>query len=106
MTRLPIPHDDNGTWGSVLNDFLLVEHNADGTLKKGADISQAKTDAASAISSAQTATTNLTNHTSASDPHASASYAIISGGGRRIFVQSSDPGNNAQDGDIWIDTSI
>ena len=33
MTRLPTPGQDDGTWGSVLNDFLSAEHNADGTLK-------------------------------------------------------------------------
>ncbi len=31
--RLPIPGQDDGTWGDILNDFLSVEHNADGTLK-------------------------------------------------------------------------
>lgn len=33
MARLPIPGEDDGTWGNVLNDFLTVEHNSDGTLK-------------------------------------------------------------------------
>ena len=33
MTRLPIPGADNGSWGEILNDFLRVEHNDDGTLK-------------------------------------------------------------------------
>jgi hypothetical protein len=33
MTRLPIPGSDDGTWGQLLNDFLSVEHNNDGTLK-------------------------------------------------------------------------
>lgn len=33
MARLPRPGADNGTWGNILNDFLAVEHNADGTLK-------------------------------------------------------------------------
>lgn len=33
MARLPVPGQDNGTWGTILNDFLSVEHNADGTLK-------------------------------------------------------------------------
>lgn len=33
MTRLPQPGGDTNTWGSVLNDFLSVEHNTDGTLK-------------------------------------------------------------------------
>ena|GEM_PF-4450992 len=33
MTRLPTPGSDNGTWGDILNDFLDVEHNTDGSLK-------------------------------------------------------------------------
>ena len=33
MSRLPIPGSDDGTWGDVLNDFLSIEHNSDGTLK-------------------------------------------------------------------------
>src|SRR5690349_11019822 len=32
-TRLPIPGQDNGAWGDILNDFLNVAHNPDGTLK-------------------------------------------------------------------------
>ena len=34
--RLPTPGSDRGTWGNILNDFLDVSHNADGTLKDGA----------------------------------------------------------------------
>lgn len=33
MTRLPNPGSDSGTWGTLLNDYLGVEHNADGTLR-------------------------------------------------------------------------
>ena len=33
MTRLPQPGSDEGKWGNILNDFLAVEHNSDGTLK-------------------------------------------------------------------------
>lgn len=33
MTRLPTPGKDSGQWGNILNDFLGVAHNADGTLK-------------------------------------------------------------------------
>ncbi len=33
MTRLPTVGQDDGTWGDVLNAFLLIEHNADGSLK-------------------------------------------------------------------------
>jgi hypothetical protein len=33
MARLPIPGSDKDTWGILLNEFLGVEHNANGTLK-------------------------------------------------------------------------
>ena len=33
MARLPTPGGDDGTWGDVLNDFLGVAHNSDGSLK-------------------------------------------------------------------------
>jgi len=32
MARLPQPGGDQGTWGAVLNEFLSVAHNPDGTL--------------------------------------------------------------------------
>ncbi len=38
MARLPQPGGDRGSWGNVLNDFLSVEHNADGTLKDSATL--------------------------------------------------------------------
>lgn len=31
MARLPIPGTDNDNWGVLLNEFLLVAHNTDGT---------------------------------------------------------------------------
>lgn len=33
MARLPQVGQDNNTWGEVLNEYLSVSHNADGTLK-------------------------------------------------------------------------
>lgn len=33
MARLPIPGSDDSTWGEILNEFLSVEHNPDGTQK-------------------------------------------------------------------------
>jgi len=33
MTSLPTPGGDEGTWGVILNGFLTVSHNADGTLQ-------------------------------------------------------------------------
>lgn len=31
MARLPKVGSDNNTWGHVLNDFLLTQHNSNGT---------------------------------------------------------------------------
>ena len=33
MARLPVVNQDEDVWGTILNDFLTVGHNADGTLK-------------------------------------------------------------------------
>lgn len=33
MPRLPVPGSDNGSWGSILNEYLSVELEADGELK-------------------------------------------------------------------------
>lgn len=40
--RLPNPGGDDGDWGNILNAFLQVEHNGDGTLKKDALITGAE----------------------------------------------------------------
>lgn len=44
MSRLPIPGGDDDTWGNILNDFLGVSHNADGTLKNNAVTTGSVTD--------------------------------------------------------------
>ena len=36
MARLPIPGSDNGTWGTLLNAYLDVAHDTDGTIKANA----------------------------------------------------------------------
>lgn len=36
MARLPTSGSDAGTWGDMLNQFLLVSHNGDGTLQSSA----------------------------------------------------------------------
>jgi hypothetical protein len=33
MVRLPIPGSDDGQWGDILNNYLSVSHQTDGTLK-------------------------------------------------------------------------
>lgn|GEM_PF-1431082 len=42
MARLPMPGGDDGEWGKILNDFLLVEHAPNGTLKKSDAITDAE----------------------------------------------------------------
>ncbi|HEY8999167.1 MAG TPA: glycosyl hydrolase family 28-related protein [Candidatus Saccharimonadales bacterium] len=37
MPRLPLPGSDANHWGTILNDFLSVEHSADGSLKLRTD---------------------------------------------------------------------
>lgn len=54
MARLPVVGSDDGTWGTVLNDFLDVAHNTDGSLKNG---SVAKATLSSALSLEATART-------------------------------------------------
>lgn len=36
MARLPVPGQDSGSWGDILNDFLAQSHNTDGSLKTNA----------------------------------------------------------------------
>src|SRR6185503_524876 len=37
MGRLPEPGKDAGTWGGILNDYLLTEHDTNGVLKLRTD---------------------------------------------------------------------
>lgn len=62
MSRLPEPGSDVGTWGNILNDFLGVAHNPDGTLKSGSTSATGALQSAnnlSDLSSVSTAKTNL-----------------------------------------------
>ena len=33
IPRLPIPGDDEGAWGEILNEYLLVSHTPNGALR-------------------------------------------------------------------------
>lgn len=57
MVRLPIPGSDSGTWGSLLNDYLSVEHNSDGTLKSSGTLAT-KADNADVVHNSGTETIN------------------------------------------------
>lgn len=58
MSRLPTPGADTGVWGSVLNDFLLVEHKKDGSLKLRSDFDELKITADSAVQKADSGQPN------------------------------------------------
>jgi hypothetical protein len=62
--RLPTPGSDNGTWGDILNDFLLQAHNADGSLQDGV-ITDAKVASSAAIAKTKLAPGVQTSLTSA-----------------------------------------
>ncbi len=36
MPRLPIPGSDGGQWGNILNEYLSVSHNSDGSIRSSA----------------------------------------------------------------------
>lgn len=38
MAQLPTPGSDEGTWGNILNSYLLVAHKDDGNHKLGSDL--------------------------------------------------------------------
>jgi hypothetical protein len=46
MARKPQPGSDQGTWGGILNEFLDVAHNIDGSLKAGSVTTATVTDGA------------------------------------------------------------
>jgi hypothetical protein len=107
MSRLPTPGGDDNTWGDVLNDFLAVEHNTDGTLKKAADIADAKAKADSAVQSVNNKTPTSGNVTltaadvsAISQTSADSRYVHQDGTGLPSSVVSvSSPGTNQ--GLIW-----
>lgn len=49
MSRLPVPGADSGTWGGILNDFLLKEHFADGSLRIRNEVTSIKSEVHGAV---------------------------------------------------------
>ena len=84
MSRLPTPGGDDGTWGTVLNDFLAVSHDSGGHLlgaALGAGGALLAGNNLSDVASASSARTNLglgsaaTQNTSAFDAAGAATAA-------------------------------
>jgi hypothetical protein len=95
MARLPTVGGDDDGWGQVLNDFLMVEHNADGTLKAGGTLSTKANTAHTHTSAAR----GLCIWNGSAYPARPTGYAAVE------FVGPTDPGSLAQDNDTWINTA-
>lgn len=78
--RLPIPGQDDGTWGNILNGFLGVSHNADGTLSPSA--------VASALPS--TITGNITGNAATVTTNADLTGDVTSSGNTTTLTNSTN----------------
>ncbi len=82
MARLPIPGGDDGTWGDILNNFLSIEHNSDGT-QKTLSITKGGTGATNAVD---------------------ARHNLGIGSDTPLFIQHSNPGHSSPH--FWIQTGL
>lgn len=110
MANLPTPGQDEGTWGNILNEFLLVSHNSDGTLQSSAISSSggvttgsvgSANGVASLNSSSQVPLTQLGSGTASSSNflRGDGTWAVPSGGGSSTLASDTDvaivsPANN------------
>jgi len=74
MTRLPKPGGDADKWAELLNEFLLVSHNADGTVREGS------------VKSLATGTVGLNDLHTANVP---SRYQVLSNDGTDLIWQES-----------------
>jgi len=74
MARLPIPGGDVDKWAKVLNEYLLVAHNADGTVRKAS------------VNSLATGTVGLSNLMTQNAP---LKYQVLSNDGTDLIWQES-----------------
>ncbi|HSX42854.1 MAG TPA: hypothetical protein VLF59_02090 [Candidatus Saccharimonadales bacterium] len=86
MARLPVPGQDDGTWGSVLNDFLGQSLQSDGVIKDGV-ISATKLD--STIQSQLASIDNLPLVTTTTQSGTSYTLGLSNAGTAVEFTASS-----------------
>lgn len=70
VARLPVPGKDGGLWGDLLNDFLAIEHNDDGSLKIRTDLADVNASLANKVEA--TNATTFTKRLTISEPGAGA----------------------------------
>src|SRR4051812_39176042 len=88
MSRLPTPGSDNNEWGAILNDFLSVSHNDNGSLKP------------------HTADAHAGSHAKAgSDPVTPAAIGALAAAGLMSYTVSTIAPLAPATGDVWWDTT-
>jgi len=92
MSRLPTPGSDSGAWGTVLNDFLGVSLNTDGTLKPLVNPTIAKPVLSATNPTAQTYSPSA-NGTVTLDLSLSNQHDIVMPAGNITIVLSNDTNN-------------
>ena len=106
VQRLPIPGQDDGTWGDILNGFLEVSHNSDGTLN---------TSAVSTALPTPISTTNLGSGTASSSNflRGDGTWAVPNSGSSSLAsdtdVTISSPSTNqilAYNGSKWVNENL
>ena len=112
MARLPQPGSDDGTWGDVLNEFLEVSHDSDGTIKAGA-VTVTKSDVGLG---------NVDNTSDANKPVSTAAQTAFdarivwvdvvdantarpTGATRVMWIGGTAQPVNMQTGDVWLSES-
>jgi|GEM_PF-5005249 len=115
MSRLPVPGNDDGVWGDVLNDYLLQSHDTEGQLKPGsintAQLQNGAVTTAKLSSSVQSSLSKansavLTVNGTAPDEDGNVIVAGVEGpqgprgeqGEQGIQGEQGVPGNDGQDG--------
>ncbi len=91
MARLPIPGQDDGTWGEVLNDFLEISHQNDGSLKpiSQSNITDLSSDLAGKAPVARTITAG-SGLSGGGDLSANRSFAVSFGTGAGTATEGND----------------
>lgn len=109
MTRLPTPGSDDGVWGSILNDFLSVEHNSDGSLKALGSLASKVDSNDPRLTDARTPTIHANTHAlGGSDPITATNIGAVSanGGGKETTstttVSGTTPTINLSNGNVQM----
>ena len=111
MARLPVPGSDGGSWGTILNEFLEVSLNADGTVKSSAVATKADDTTVVHNSGAETITGTKTFSASPVVPspststHATNKSYVDTAVAQTATVKSADYIATTSDGAILVNAS-